>query len=208
MIIDTCKIIRITSILLMILCCLPWLLTTFELIDTGYHGFGVDFQGTVYLGKHSCIRVYLDGALVGTIQLPDYRYYWMTVENDYIVIAGDSNVEKYTLQWELVSKESVYSTYTYHTMRDNHASVTVNNTNYTIQRRWFQQTIVDENGVVHYVTPKQEIIGSIGCSIFSISLWCLIIMHFAKEGLLEVLRDKLRFLLKKATNSYLKIRGY
>lgn len=202
--IDICKITRVTAILLTILCCIPWLLTTLEVIDTGYHGFGVDSQGKVYLGKHSCIRIYQNEALLDTIQLPDYRYYWMTIENDHIVIAGDSNVEKYTLQWELVSKESVYSTDTYHTMRDNHASVAVNNTNYTIQRRWFQQTIVDENGVIHYATPKQEVIGSIGCSIFGISLWCLIIMRFAKEGLFEQLLDKLQHLREKTTHFYSK----
>lgn len=206
--IDICKIIRVTAILLTILCCIPWLLTTLEVIDTGYHGFGVDSQGKVYLGKHSCIRIYQNEALLDTIQLPDYRYYWMTIENDHIVIAGDSNVKKYTLQWELVSKESVYSTDTYHTMRDNHASVAVNNTNYTIQRRWFQQTIVDENGVIHYATPKQEVIGSIGCSIFGISLWCLIIMHFAKEGLFEQLLDKLQHLREKTTHFYSKLRRY
>ena len=124
--IDICKIIRITAILLMILCCIPWLLTTHEVIDTGYHGYGVDSQGKVYLGKHSCIRIYQNGALLDTIQLPDYRYYWMTVEKDQIVIAGDSNIKTYTLQFELVLKQSVSSADTYHAMRDDHTSVTVN----------------------------------------------------------------------------------
>lgn len=185
------KFIQIISIVFIIIGCVPWFLTVTECIDTGYHGFGVDSLGKVYLGKNSCICVYQDGVLLDIIQLPKYRYYWMTVEDEYIVIASDSKIETYTLQWSLVSEKSDYSADVYHSMRENHDSVTVNGIKYSIQSYWIQQTILDENGEVHYQTPRKEIAGSIGCSMFGVGLFCLIVIEFANAGLLQQLRDNL-----------------
>ena len=195
------KAIQIIAICLMIISAFPFFLTITECIDTGYHGFGVDSQGQLYLGKRSCIRVYLDGALVDTIKLPDYRYYWMTVEKDHIVIAGDSVIETYTLQWELVSEESDYSADAYDAMREKHTSVTVSGTKYTIQSQGFEQTIVDDNGMIHYRTPRDERFGRMGCTIFGFSYWSWVITYFANKGLFQQLRDKVLGL-------YHRIRGF
>ena len=199
------KALTIIAVLLMIIGFAPWFRTVTKLVDTGYHGFGVDLRGRVYIGKDDCIRVYQDGALADTIQLRDYRYYWMTVEKEHIVIAG-SRIETYTLQGERVSEKPDYYSDTYDAMREKHASVTVNGIKYTIQSRGFGQTIVDDGGVIHYQTPREEWIGRIGCATFSIGYWILIIMYLAKEGLFRQLWDKLRQLFDRALGLYQRIR--
>ena len=79
---------------------LPLLLYSLIVIapNNQWHGFGVDSNGYVYIGKKDKIVQYHDNNQIGCIPIPSYRTYSFTLQhNDTILIADSSKVNIFDL---------------------------------------------------------------------------------------------------------------
>lgn len=70
--------------------CLLLVQTFISLPNNEWHGFGVDSQNKVYIGKQNEIIVYIKGKKTTSIPIPPFRTYYFTVSKDDTILLSTS----------------------------------------------------------------------------------------------------------------------
>lgn len=83
-----------------------------------WHGFGVDSQEYVYIGKQNEIHVYCRGEQIASIPIPSFRTYYMTVlQDDTILLSSSQNVYVFDLGGTQLSCEPDLRSSVYNELR-------------------------------------------------------------------------------------------
>ena len=85
---------------------ITFLLAASGLVAIDWYGFGVDSEGNIYIGQKSEICVYEESVCIRTIDIPQYRSYYFTIDHDEILLASPSHVYTFDLNGQMLSKES------------------------------------------------------------------------------------------------------
>ncbi len=115
-----------------------------------WHGFGVDSTGAVYVGKTEEIAIYVEGQHVDAIDVPRFRSYRMTVENDTIVIATSQYVYLYDVEGTELSCTKDQGGSIHSGMKDNMTCYrAVDGTQYVATTALRHQIIRDDGAIVY-----------------------------------------------------------
>lgn len=81
--------------------------TILKFADTGWHGYGVDSNDKLYVGRLNQILVFDGGTLEDTIQLPEFKIWSLGVqEDDTLVVSSGSNIYVMDLNGNVLTKEA------------------------------------------------------------------------------------------------------
>ena len=114
-----------------------------------WHGFGIDSQEKVYIGKQNEINVYYCGEQIGTIPILPFRTYYFTVQqNDTILLSSSLNVYVFDLEGNQLSCEPDVHNRVYDELRHLKVAETGNNI-YNLQTDILgNYTVTGTNGTV------------------------------------------------------------
>jgi hypothetical protein len=122
------------------------------------NGFGVDSQGRMYIGRLHQIDIYVDGEKQDTIQIPKYRVWTFSVQEDDTILLSDAKVA-YTmdLSGNIISEADDSSARTYAGLWPR-TKITGNDGKlYRVFGLWRTQIVCVENNEVVYQIPFVDI---------------------------------------------------
>ena len=162
---------------------IPFWIIVSGVVCIHWHGFGVDMSGNVYVGKEEEIAIYNEGQCIGTVAIPRFRSYRMTVECDTIVIATSMSVYRYDTAGNELSciEDAGWQTHS-RIGRNMNMTCAVDGTEYTAHT-FMRHRILCDDGTVVYRMPVLD---------YSVKLFYIAsCVSFAGLGVIEIVKRKI-----------------
>ncbi len=146
-----------------------------------FHGFAVDGDGRVYVGKDEKIEVFQNGELVNKLKDHAYKNYVFTLRDDGTLLI--TNVDKVyitDLEGNTLSEYEDTVSHTHNTLnRAKYKFTSADGKEYTVKNRYLRYKIVDGSGNVLYEMPVQDLVVKIlfftfGTSMFIFVPWFIV----------------------------------
>lgn len=83
---------------------IPMFLTITNVADNQFHGYDVDADGNLYIGRLHQIEVYNDGNLLHIIEIPKYRNWSFSLNNDSIILSNITSIYEMNTSGKIVSE--------------------------------------------------------------------------------------------------------
>lgn len=138
-----------------------FILRATDIVSIEWYGFGVDSEGYIYIGRPSEICVYKEGLCIRTIDIPQYRSYYFTINDSNILLASSSRVYIFDLNGMMLSKELDPSGSAYSDLQWMREVRTPTGTLYRRTHRFFRDAIEKEDGTVVYQMPMGDYLAKI-----------------------------------------------
>ena len=135
---------------------IAFLLAASGLVSIDWNGFGVDSEGNIYIGQKSKICVYEESVCIRTIDIPQYRSYYFTIDHDEILMASPTHVYTFDLNGQMLSKESDPSGSAYSDLQWTRNVQTATGAQYRRTHRFFRDAVITEDGTVVYQMPTGD----------------------------------------------------
>ena len=125
-----------------------------------FHGFTVDGDGRIYVGKDEKIEVFQNGGLVNKLKDHAYKNYVFTMQDDGTLLITNSDKLYITdLEGNTLSEYEDTFSHTYNALnRAKYKFASADGKEYSVKNRYLRYKIVDGSGNVLYKMPVPDLI--------------------------------------------------
>ncbi|MBQ5994885.1 MAG: hypothetical protein IJL63_03385 [Clostridia bacterium] len=125
-----------------------------------FHGFAVDGDGRIYVGKDEKIEVFQNGGLVNKLKDHAYKNYVFTMQDDGTLLITNSDKLYITdLEGNTLSEYEDTFSHTYNALnRAKYKFASADGKEYSVKNRYLRYKIVDGSGNVLYKMPVPDLI--------------------------------------------------
>lgn len=135
------------------------------------HGFGVDSNGYVYIGKSDQVEVFEEGRMIRAIQLPPHRAYYFTVQADDTILFSNSDYYYVLdLNGDVLSKKPEFEFQIFNRLKTQREVVTESGMRYLYQNIFGCEIIKNNDGEIIYQTPLKNYLPLLMLSLMIICL--------------------------------------